>query len=152
MEKDEQLALAKEIFTESGQKAIGVDNSKPPSLVVSFEDEYGRQDCTMELGDMYDETELRRSLESFKHGRAAKIAEWKHQKKQSAEIVSYLEGEDDPKNRMRWLPKLVAKRFLEDFRLRFPELQKMVDDPENSDKRKVLDELKSIPPSWQHNP
>lgn len=152
MKKDDQLAVAKAVFNEPGQKSLGVDNSHTPNLDVTFEDEYGKQVCTVTLGELIDEHELRRSLEAFKQGRAAKIGEWKHQKKLSAEIVGHLNGEPDPTGRMGWLPKHVYGRFLDDFRIRFPELEKLMNNPATADKAALIAELESIPFSWQKSP
>src|SRR5438270_4312794 len=38
MKKDDQLAIAKDVFNEPGQKVVGVDNSHTPNLDVTFED------------------------------------------------------------------------------------------------------------------
>ena len=152
MTNEERMLLAKEIFTEPGQKARAVNESQLPDLIVTFEDEYGEQECTVTRGYLHDETELRKSLEAFKRGRAEKIGKWLRQKKLSAEIVGHLNGEPDETSRMSWLPKRVYGRFLDDFRLRFPHLEKLMNDPESADKAMVIKELESIPFSWQKSP
>jgi|SRR5581483_2663549 len=151
MTQAEHVALAKNIF-EPDQHVIEIRYDARPDLIVIVEDAYGRVENRVIDGDWYDEAELRRSFESLKRGRTEDIGEWEHQKKLSAEIVDYLNGKADPTNRMRWLPKLVYHRFLEDFHLHFPELEKLIKNPSAARNQNVIDELSSIPFTWQKSP
>lgn len=81
----------------------------------------------------------------------AKIVEWNYQKKLSAEVLGYLDGNPDVTGRMRWLPKLLFTRFLDDFRLRFPALESFVNDPQNTNRATLRQELQTIPQSWQRS-
>jgi len=146
------MALAASVFNGPNQKVVDLQYDERPDLVVIVEDDYGRVECHTPWGDVFDATELQRSLEAHRLGRATKIAEWEYQKKLSAEIVGHLNGAADPTGRMKWLPKLVYKRFLNDFHLRFPQLEAMVNDPGSADTEKVKAELGSIAFSWQKSP
>jgi hypothetical protein len=151
MDAEEQLGLAKEYFNKPGQRVVGVDSSQPPKLIVHVEDDYGRLECTIPFGDLFDEVELHRSLETHANGRATKIAEWEYQKKLAAEMIRYLNGEPDPKGRMRWLPRLLLERFRDDFHLNFPVLKSYVTDPSGTDVRALQKELETVPKSWQRS-
>jgi hypothetical protein len=148
MTEKEQEVLAKNIF-EPEQKVRELRYDARPDLIVVVKDDYGRCENRVTDGDWLDEPELRRSFESLKRRRVDDIGEWEYQKKLSAEIVEHLNGAPDPTNRMRWLPKLVHKRFLDDFRLHFPELEKLLNNSVTANTSAVIDELQSIPFSWQ---
>lgn len=151
MTDQEQEALAKTIF-EPEQKVLELRYHARPDLIVLVEDDYGKCENRVTDGDWLDETELSRSFQTLKRGRLDDIGEWAYQKKLSAEIVDHLNGVPDPTNRMRWLPKMVLRRFLEDFNLRFPQLENFVQNPATADTAAVSAELQSIPFSWQKSP
>jgi len=147
----EQEVLAKAIF-EPEQKVRELRYDARPDLIVVVEDDYGKCENRVTDGDWLDEPELRRSFETLKRGRQEDIGEWEYQKKLSAEIVDHLNGASDPTNRMRWLPKLVYNRFLNDFDLHFQELEKLVKNAATANTAAVIVELQSIPFSWQKSP
>ncbi len=151
MTDKEQEVLAKAIFGPE-QKVRELRYDARPDLIVVVEDDYGTCENRVTDGDWLDEPELRRSFETLKRGRKEDISEWEYQKKLSAEIVDHLNGAPDPTNRMRWLPKLVYNRFLDDFRLHFQELEKLVKNPSTANTAAVIAELQSIPFSWQKSP
>jgi len=149
--QDEILALARTVFDRADRRVVSIDDSAPPGLVVVFEDEFGKQECSIPYGDLFDAGELQRSLESFRHNRESQIGEWHHQKKLSAELIGYLEASHDRNDRMRWLPKLVYTRFINDFHLRFPALENLANNPDSADRQAVVNELRTIPQSWQRS-
>jgi hypothetical protein len=150
MTVEEFGAIARRVLAGSAMTLRRVDYGDDADCIFSVRDEYGEVDFVVRSCGILREHEIIKALESHRQHRRRQIAEWNDLHKKAAALSAILKGGSDPTNRLRSMPKLMLKRFMNDFHVQLPALESFVNDPEHVDRGKVLEELQSIPQSWWH--